>query len=93
MSEENPPNSKTNSTANGDCRPVPCSPFCGSDAEECDECDHGIVRVRLDFEDRALVSRLEDHAMTHDAYEAILFWAIGRIRFLEANNLLSRSPR
>jgi hypothetical protein len=27
MSAENLPNSKTDSAANGDCRPVPCSPF------------------------------------------------------------------
>jgi len=64
--------------------PVPLSPFCESEEEECDECIQGIVRVDLDFEDRELVSKLEDHAMIHDSYEAILFWAIGRIRFLES---------
>lgn len=66
--------------------PVPFSPFCENEEEECDECNAGIVRVELDFEDRELVSKLEGHAMIHDAYEAILYWAIGRIRFLEAAN-------
>ena len=100
MSEENQSNSKTDSAANGDCRPVPCSPFCdicgGSgvtncgtlgeiDAGDCDACEKGIVRARLDFEDRATVNRLEEHVCENDSLEEVLFWAIGRIRFLEAN--------
>ena len=64
---------------------VPHSPFCQSNEEECNECDHGIVRVKLDFEDRSFVNDLEDHICQNDALEAVLFWAVARIRFLEAN--------